>query len=92
MLIFLTIFFVGITRVDAAPFKIGDSTYDTLVDAVAALPTNGKLTFATDRFSSYAYGYTDTENPKALDNVMIYVVCFVVPLAGLIIVDKKMHA
>ena len=36
--------FVGITSVKAAPFKIGTVEYDTLVDAVAAVPTDGTKT------------------------------------------------
>lgn len=43
-LLFLTLCFVGITSVNAAPFKIGVTEYDSLVDAVAAVPTDGTKT------------------------------------------------
>ena len=36
--------FVGLTSVCAAPFKIGTAEYKTLVDAVAAVPTDGTKT------------------------------------------------
>ena len=36
--------FIGITSVSASSFKIGDHEYDTLVDAVKAVPTDGTET------------------------------------------------
>lgn len=58
---------------------------------------DGKLTFKTDRFSQYAYGYTDTENenpniPKTGDNIKLYLVLFVmstVGIAGTVMLSKK---
>ena len=58
-------------------------------EIIKATYKDGKLTFATDRFSSYAYGYNDTENPKTLDNIMVYVILFAIPLAGLVVINKK---
>ena len=43
-LFFLALCFIGITSVTAAPFKIGSVEYDTLADAVAAVPANGSET------------------------------------------------
>ena len=36
--------FIGITSVSASSFKIGDHEYDTLVDAINAVPTDGTKT------------------------------------------------
>ena len=44
MLLFIALCFVGLTSANAAPFKIGSAEYDTLVDAIAAVPTNGTKT------------------------------------------------
>ena len=58
---------------------------------------DGKLSFETDRFSQYAYGYTDTEVentniPKTGDNIALYVTLFVMSslgIAGTILLSKK---
>ena len=55
---------------------------------------DGKLTFATDRFSSYAYGYTDEDNvsnPNTIDHLMIYVIVFIIASISLYTVKKKME-
>lgn len=48
---------------------------------------NGKLKFKTDRFSTYAYGYTDeaksTANPKTGDNLIIFIIMFIISVTGL---------
>lgn len=48
---------------------------------------NGKLTFKTDRFSTYAYGYTDTavtsSNPKTGDNILVYCMMLLISVTGL---------
>lgn len=58
---------------------------------------NGKLSFETDRFSQYAYGYTDTKNedvniPKTGDNIGLYIALLVASglgIAGTIALSKK---
>ena len=58
---------------------------------------DGKLSFETDRFSQYAYGYTDTEVensniPKTGDNIALYTILFVMSslgIAGTILLSKK---
>ena len=55
---------------------------------------DGKLTFETDRFSQYVYGYSDTVSniPQTGDNIALYVVLFVMSvlgIAGTIILSKK---
>ena len=55
---------------------------------------DGKLTFETDRFSQYVYGYSDTISniPQTGDNIKLYLVLFtmsVLGIAGTIILSKK---
>lgn len=59
--------------------------------------SDGKLTFKTDRFSQYAYGYKDTEKenpniPKTGDNIKLYIILAVIStlgIAGTIMLSKK---
>lgn len=53
---------------------------------------DGKLTFATDRFSSYAYGYTDEANPSTSDNLMVYVTCLTLSAASLMVIKRRRNA
>ena len=58
---------------------------------------DGKLSFKTDRFSQYAYGYTDTKTedaniPKTGDNIALYMVLLVTSclgIAGTIALSKR---
>ena len=55
---------------------------------------DGKLTFETDRFSQYAYGYTDKDvdsgtNPKTGDGIMIYIVLLLISIVGATLFIKK---
>ncbi len=43
-LFFLALCFIGITSVNAGPFKIGAVEYDSLAEAVDAVPADGTKT------------------------------------------------
>ena len=58
-------------------------------EVIAATYKDGKLTFETDKFSSYAVGYTDTTNPKTGDKIIAYVAILGISLAALFILKKK---
>ena len=88
-LIFITVLFmVGLISVEAKPFKIGEATL------LEATYKDGRLTFETDRFSQYVYGYSDTVSniPQTGDNIALYVVLFIMSalgITGTIILSKK---
>ena len=55
---------------------------------------DGKLSFETDRFSQYVYGYSDTVSniPQTGDNIALYAVLLVMSvlgIAGTVILSKK---
>ncbi len=44
LILFSLLFMVGLLSVNAKPFKIGEEEFDTLLEAVAAVPTDGTKT------------------------------------------------
>ena len=55
---------------------------------------NGKLVFETDRFSDYAYGYSDEDaekNPNTVDNSITYIALLTIALIGLIAIKKRIN-
>lgn len=68
--------------------------HDGEADLLEATYKDGKLTFETDRFSQYVYGYADTISniPQTGDNIALYVTLFamsVLGIVGTIILSKK---
>ena len=68
--------------------------HDGETDLLEATYKDGKLTFETDRFSQYVYGYADTISniPQTGDNIALYVTLFamsVLGIVGTIILSKK---
>ena len=61
-------------------------------EVIEATYKDGKLTFETDKFSSYAVGYTDSTNPKTGDTIISYVVIFTLALTTLYLLKSKKNA
>ena len=65
-------------------------------ELIEATYRDGKLSFETDRFSTYAYGYSDTAitNPKTGDSVGTYFALLVISIVGLTLcfITKKRRA
>lgn len=60
-------------------------------ELIEATFKDGKLSFETDRFSTYAYGYTDVTvtNPKTNDALGTYIAKLVISLFGLALIVIK---
>lgn len=74
--------------------RIHDGENPEILDAIFI---DGKLSFETDRFSSYAYGYTDeakttsvdTINPKTVDRIGIYIGILALSVTGVVIIKQR---
>ena len=60
-------------------------------EVIEATLVNGKLVFKTDKFSSYAVGYSDTttKNPTTGDSIISYVMVLGLSLGALYLIKKK---
>ncbi len=58
-------------------------------EVIEATYKDGKLIFETDKFSSYAVGYTDTTNPKTGDAIIGYVSVLAIAIAALYLAKKN---
>lgn len=60
-------------------------------EVIEATLVNGKLVFKTDKFSSYAVGYSDTttKNPTTGDSIISYVMVLGLSLGALYLIKKR---
>ena len=64
-----------------------NGTYEKLEATKIA---DGRFTFETDKFSTYALAYEDITNPDTKDNIMVYAIATLTSLAALFIIKKKL--
>lgn len=63
--------------------------HDGVVDKLETTVNDNKLMFETNKFSTYALTYVDTNNPKTGDNIVIYLILGLLSIICIPILIKK---
>ncbi len=63
--------------------------HDGVVDKLETTVNDNKLMFETNKFSTYALTYVDTNNPKTGDNIVIYLILGLLSIICIPVLIKK---